>query len=68
MKNQQKVEEKPHQELDKAVDLYYKPQAFTNKNARVEYLFELYNQYAAPYIQRKKQLRRNRKNNNKFVY
>lgn len=38
---------KAHQELDKAVDLCYRPQAFTNENARIEYLFELYNEYTA---------------------
>ena len=38
---------KAHQELDKAVDLCYRPQAFTNETARSEYLFDLYNQYTA---------------------
>ncbi len=38
---------KVHQELDKAVDLCYRPQAFTNETARIEYLFDLYNQYTA---------------------
>jgi len=41
---------KAHQELDKAVDLCYRPQAFTNENARIEYLFALYNQYTAPLL------------------
>jgi len=41
---------KAHQELDKAVDLCYRPQAFTNENARIEFLFELYNQYTAPLL------------------
>jgi hypothetical protein len=45
---------KAHQELDKAVDLCYRPQAFTNENARIEYLFALYNQYTAPLLNGKK--------------
>ena len=45
---------KAHQELDKAVDLCYRPQAFTNENARIEYLFYLYNQYTAPLLTDKK--------------
>ena len=36
---------KAHQELDKAVDLCYRPQAFTNETARIEFLFDLYNEY-----------------------
>lgn len=39
---------KAHQELDRAVDLCYRPQAFPNETARIEYLFELYNEYTAP--------------------
>lgn len=45
---------KAHQDLDKAVDLCYRPQAFTNETARIEYLFELYNQYTAPLLTEKK--------------
>ena len=45
---------KAHLELDKAVDLCYRPQAFTNENARIEYLFDLYNQYTAPLLNEKK--------------
>jgi len=30
--------------------LCYRPQAFTNENARIEFLFELYNQYTAPLL------------------
>lgn len=41
---------KVHQELDKAVDLCYRPQVFTNETARIEYLFDLYNQYTANLI------------------
>lgn len=45
---------KAHQALDKAVDLCYRPQAFTNDNARIEFLFELYNQYTAPLLKKEK--------------
>ena len=41
---------KAHQALDKAVDVCYSPQAFTNETARIEYLFNLYNQYTAPLL------------------
>jgi len=36
---------KAHQELDKAVDLCYRRQAFANENVRIEFLFDLYNEY-----------------------
>jgi hypothetical protein len=39
---------KAHKELDKAVDLCYRSQAFTNERARIEFLFDLYSQYVAP--------------------
>lgn len=45
---------KAHQELDKAVDLCYRPQAFTNENARIEFLFDLYNEYTSPMFNEKK--------------
>ena len=35
-------------ELDKAVDLCYRPQAFKNESNRIEFLFELYEQYTLP--------------------
>ncbi|MEJ8756245.1 DNA methyltransferase [Pontibacter sp. H259] len=38
---------KAHQELDKAVDMAYRPQAFTSEAKRMEYLFELYESYTA---------------------
>ncbi len=41
---------KAHQELDKAVDLCYRPQAFTTENARIEFLFDLYNEYTMPLL------------------
>jgi hypothetical protein len=39
---------KAHQALDKAVDLCYRPQAFANELARIEFLFGLYEQYTVP--------------------
>jgi type I restriction-modification system DNA methylase subunit len=38
---------KAHQELDKAVDLAYRPQPFINETKRMEFLFELYEKYTA---------------------
>ncbi|MPN44220.1 hypothetical protein SDC9_191781 [bioreactor metagenome] len=38
---------KAHNELDKAVDLAYRPQAFTSEANRMVYLFELYENYTA---------------------
>jgi hypothetical protein len=43
-----------HKELDKAVDVCYRPQAFTNDSNRIEYLFNLYNEYTAPLVTKKK--------------
>ena len=36
---------KAHNELDKAVDLAYRAQPFTTEAKRMEFLFELYEQY-----------------------
>ena len=38
---------KAHQQLDKAVDLCYRPQPFINETKRIEFLFELYDRYTA---------------------
>ena len=38
---------KAHLELDKAVDIAYRPQPFTTDAKRVEFLFELYEKYTA---------------------
>lgn len=38
---------KAHNELDKAVDMAYRPQAFASETKRIEYLFELYDKYTA---------------------
>jgi hypothetical protein len=45
---------KAHQELDKAVDLCYRPQPFPNETKRIEYLFELYEKYTKPLLNEKK--------------
>ena len=39
---------KAHSELDRAVDLSYRPQPFTNERQRVEFLFGLYEKITAP--------------------
>ena len=36
---------KAHQELDKVVDLAYRPQPFPSEAKRMEFLFELYEKY-----------------------
>ena len=41
---------KTHNQLDKAVDLCYRKQKFTNERNRVEFLFDLYNQYITPIL------------------
>jgi len=48
---------KAHQELDKAVDLCYRPQGFTTENSRIEFLFDLYNEYTSPLFNEKKKKR-----------
>ena len=45
---------KAHQELDKAVDLCYRPQVFTTEASRIEFLFDLYNEYTSPMFNEKK--------------
>jgi hypothetical protein len=44
---------KAHQALDKAVDRCYRPQPFTSERNRIEFLFELYEQYTAPLLHQK---------------
>jgi hypothetical protein len=51
---------KAHQALDKAVDLCYRPQPFTNERNRIEYLFDLYEQYTAPLMVVDKKKKRKR--------
>ena len=45
---------KAHQELDKAVDLCYRPQPFINSAKRIEFLFELYEKYTADLFTKEK--------------
>jgi hypothetical protein len=45
---------KAHNELDKAVDLAYRPQTFTSEANRMEYLFELYEKYTADLFSKEK--------------
>ncbi len=52
---------KAHQQLDRAVDLCYRPQPFDTERHRVEYLFALYEKLTAPLIPvEKKQSQRRR--------
>lgn len=41
---------KAHQELDKAVDLCYRSQAFPNEKNRIKFLFDLYREYTEPVL------------------
>lgn len=51
---------KAHQQLDKAVDLCYRPQPFTSEAKRIEYLFELYEKYTGGlFVQEKKKKKSN---------
>ena len=45
---------KAHSELDKAVDLAYRPQAFTSEANRMEFLFELYEKYTTNLFSKEK--------------
>ena len=49
---------KAHQELDKAVDLAYRPQPFTTEAKRLEFLFELYEKYTADLFTKNKAKKR----------
>ncbi len=49
---------KAHNELDKAVDLAYRPQAFTSEAKRIEFLFELYEKYTADLFTKEKTKRK----------
>ena len=48
---------KAHQALDKAVDNCYRSKAFTNETERIEFLFELYNEYTEPLLKVEKKKR-----------
>ena len=45
---------KAHNELDKAVDLAYRPQRFTSEANRMEFLFDLYEKYTADLFTKEK--------------
>lgn len=45
---------KAHNELDKSVDLAYRPQAFTSEANRMVFLFELYEKYTADLFTKEK--------------
>ena len=49
---------KAHQELDRAVDLCYRPQAFTSEMARIEFLFDLYEEYLNPLMGKGKKVKK----------
>ena len=51
---------KAHQELDKAVDLCYRPQPFPNETKRIEFLFDLYDRYTAGLFIKEKVRRRSK--------
>ena len=48
---------KAHNELDKSVDLAYRPQPFSSEAKRLEFLFELYEKYTANLFTKTKQKR-----------
>ena len=50
--------QKAHQALDKAVDRAYRKTPFNNEADRVAFLFDLYQQYTAPLLPKKKTKRR----------
>src|SRR5665647_66587 len=52
---------KAHNELDKAVDLAYRPQPFINETKRIEFLFELYDKYTAGLFMVEKKKKRTEK-------
>jgi MmeI, DNA-methyltransferase domain/MmeI, target recognition domain/MmeI, C-terminal domain/MmeI, N-terminal domain/MmeI, helicase spacer domain len=54
---------KAHAELDRAVDLCYRPQPFQNDRQRVEHLFALYERLTAPLIAPAKKGRRKTQRN-----
>lgn len=45
---------KAHKDLDRAVDLCYRPQPFRSESSRIEFLFQLYEQYTSPMFKTKK--------------
>jgi hypothetical protein len=55
---------KAHQELDKEVDLCYRPQPFPNERKRMEFLFELYEKYTAGLFTKQKTRRQQKRDQN----
>ena len=53
---------KAHNELDKAVDLAYRPQPFISEAKRMEFLFELYEKYTADLFTKEKPKKAKRTN------
>ncbi len=51
---------KAHNELDKAVDLAYSPQAFTSEANRMIFLFDLYEKYTADLFTKEKPKNKNK--------
>jgi len=51
---------KAHQQLDKAVDLAYRPQQFVSEAKRMEFLFELYEKYSSELFKTEKPKKRNK--------
>jgi hypothetical protein len=45
---------KAHNDLDKSVDLCYRPQPFPDEMKRIEYLFVLYQKYTEPLLKKVK--------------
>ena len=52
---------KAHQQLDKTVDLCYRPHPFINETKRIEFLFELYDRYTAGLFSKEKKGRKKAK-------
>jgi hypothetical protein len=58
---------KAHNDLDRAVDLAYRPQPFISEAKRMEYLFELYEKYTADLFTVSKTIKRPKRNKSKGV-
>lgn len=52
---------KAHQELDKAVDLCYRPQPFKTETARIEFLFDLYSEYTSGMFKEEKKKKKSKR-------
>ena len=56
---------KAHNELDKAVDLAYRPQPFTSEANRMVFLFDLYEKYTADLFTKEKPKKAKKKDSEK---